>query len=228
MEQLLQSVKIGINENIFIKDPESSDLGRRILEKSKMLIHDLGFDNFTFKKLGDQIDSNESSIYRYFEGKHKLLLYLASWYWGWLEYRLVFATNSIQNPEEKLSTAIKIITKPSEESSSFSYINQEYLAKIMINEFSKSYLTKNVDLENRDGYFLVYKRLVKRLATMIQTLDADYKYPFSLSSSILEGALHQFFLMDHFPTITDCNSPEAPSKYYVDLVFRILNRKSND
>ncbi len=228
MEQLLQSVKIGINENIFIKDPESSDLGRRILEKSIMLIHDLGFDNFTFKKLGDQIDSNESSIYRYFEGKHKLLLYLASWYWGWLEYRLVFATNSIQNPEEKLSTAIKIITKPSEESSSFSYINQEYLAKIMINEFSKSYLTKNVDLENRDGYFLVYKRLVKRLATMIQTLDADYKYPFSLSSSILEGALHQFFLMDHFPTITDCNSPEAPSKYYVDLVFRILNRKSND
>lgn len=228
MEQLMQSIKIGINEKIYIKDPESSDLGRRILQQSIMLIYNLGFDSFTFKKLGEQIESNESSIYRYFEGKHKLLLYLASWYWGWLEYRLVFATNSILDPKEKLRKAIEIITKPSEESSNFSYINQDYLARIMINEFSKSYLTKEVDLENRDGYFLVYKRLVKRLAAMIQMIDPEYQYPFSLASSILEGALHQKFLMDHFPTITDCKAPDAPSHFYMDLVFRLLDKKANE
>ena len=59
---------------------------------------EIGFENFTFKKLGEQIGSNESSIYRYFESKHKLMLYLSSWYWAWIEYRLVFATNNINNP----------------------------------------------------------------------------------------------------------------------------------
>ncbi len=33
MEFLLQSVKIGINEKIYVKDPESSDLGKRIVEQ---------------------------------------------------------------------------------------------------------------------------------------------------------------------------------------------------
>ena len=89
MEQLLQSVKIAINEKLYLKDPESSELGKRIVEKSIVMINELGFDGFTFKKLGIAIKSNESSIYRYFENKHKLLLYLTSWYWGWLEYQLV-------------------------------------------------------------------------------------------------------------------------------------------
>ena len=111
MEQLLKSVKIAINENIYVKDPESSDLGKRIIEESILMINEVGFESFTFKKLGIRIKSNESSIYRYFENKHKLLLYLTSWYWGWLEYQLVFATNGIQNPGEKLEKAIEIVTK---------------------------------------------------------------------------------------------------------------------
>ena len=32
MERLLQSIKININEKIFVKDPESSNLGKRIIE----------------------------------------------------------------------------------------------------------------------------------------------------------------------------------------------------
>ena len=86
MESLFQSVRITINDKLYVKDPESSNLGKRIVEESILMINDFGFESFTFKKLGQKIGSNESSIYRYFENKHKLLLYLASWYWGWLEY----------------------------------------------------------------------------------------------------------------------------------------------
>ncbi|MBT8290820.1 MAG: TetR/AcrR family transcriptional regulator, partial [Muriicola sp.] len=95
MKRLLQTIKIEVNRKTYVKDPESSDLGKRIVEHSILMIHELGFDSFTFKKLGASIGSNESSIYRYFENKHKLLLYLTSWYWGWQEYQFVFATNSI-------------------------------------------------------------------------------------------------------------------------------------
>ncbi len=222
MEQLLKSVKIAINENIYVKDPESSDLGKRIIEESILMINEVGFESFTFKKLGIRIKSNESSIYRYFENKHKLLLYLTSWYWGWLEYQLVFATNGIQNPGEKLEKAIEIVTKTTVEDSAFSHINEILLNKIVINEYSKSYLTKEVDKENKDGYFVIYKRLVNRISEMINNFNPDYKYPSSLASTILEGSLHQNFLKDHFSSLTDCHAKEDPTHYFLHLAFSSL------
>ncbi len=222
MERLLQSVKIAINENIYVKDPESSDLGKRIIEESILLIDKMGFESFTFKKLGVRIKSNESSIYRYFENKHKLLLYLTSWYWGWLEYQLVFATNGIVDPKLKLQKAIEIVTKTTVEDSSFSHINEILLNKIVINEYSKSYLTKEVDKENKDGYFLIYKRMVNRISEMINSLNPDYRYPSSLASTILEGTLHQNFLKDHFSSLTDCHDDQDPTKYFLHLTFSSL------
>ena len=222
MDRLLQSVKININENIYVKDPESSDLGKRIIQESILMVNEMGFESFTFKKLGVKIGSNESSIYRYFENKHKLLLYLASWYWGWLEYQLVFATNGIGNPNEKLKKAIEIVTKVTEEDSSFSHINEVLLNKIVINEYSKSYLTKEVDVENKEGYFIIYKRLVTRISDMIKAINPDYKHPSSLSSTILEGSLHQYFLKDHFPSLTDCKEGNDTSTYFQNLVFSTI------
>ncbi len=227
MERLLQSIKIGINEKIYVKDPESSELGRRIVEQSIFMIHELGFDKFTFKKLGDQIGSNESSIYRYFESKHKLLVYLTSWYWGWLEYQLVFATNSIADPVLKLEKAIEILTRTTEEDTAFSHINEVILNKIVIDEFSKSYLTKEVDEENKQGYFEIYKRLAIRLTEMIAAVDKEYPYPASLASTIMEGSLYQHFLLDHFTSLTDCHEHTEPTKYFKHLVFNCLNLKTN-
>ncbi len=218
----MHSIKIGINDKIYVKDPESSDLGKRIIEQSILMIDEMGFESFTFRKLGERIKSNESSIYRYFENKHKLLLYLASWYWGWLEYKMVFATNGIANPSDKLRKAIDILTQTVEEDISFSHINEVLLNKIVINEYSKSYLTKEVDQENKDGYFVIYKRLVNRLYEMIVALDSTYPYPSSLASTILEGSLHQYFLREHFPMLTDCNETVTPTDYFMDLAFRAL------
>ena len=97
MKDLLSVLKISVPNKISIKDPETSELGKRIIENSIIIINDIGFESFTFKKLGSKIGSNESSIYRYFESKHKLLLYLSSWYWAWLEYQLVIETFSVSN-----------------------------------------------------------------------------------------------------------------------------------
>ena len=91
MQSILPNLKIQVNEKIYVKDPETSVLGRNIIKESILLIDEIGFDDFTFKKLGERIGSNESSLYRYFENKHKLLIYLSSWYWSWMEYRLILA-----------------------------------------------------------------------------------------------------------------------------------------
>ncbi len=56
-------------QNVYLKNPESSDLGLKIISNSIEMVNELGFESFTFKKLGERIESPESSIYRYFENK---------------------------------------------------------------------------------------------------------------------------------------------------------------
>lgn len=221
MNTILSNLRIQVNEKIFVKDPETSSLGKKIIQESILLLDEIGFENFTFKKLGEIIGSNESSIYRYFESKHKLMLYLSSWYWGWIEYRLVFATNNISIPIEKLKKAIIIVTEKIEDDSATAHINEAVLNKIIISEFTKTILTKEVDEENKDGVFLVYKRVINRIVEMIEAVNPDYKYAKSLASSIMEGALHQHFLKNHLKTITNCNETISPTDFYIDLVQRI-------
>jgi len=222
MINLLSNLKISVPDKIFIKDPESSKLGKRIIEHSILLIDEIGFDSFTFKKLGKQIGSNESSIYRYFDSKHKLLLYLTSWYWAWIEYKLVFATHNISDPKEKIKKEIEILARTIKEDSNFSHVNEVILNRIIINENSKSYLTKEVDVENKEGYFVVYKRLVLRLSEMILVLKPDYSYASSLASTIVESALHQHFLKEHFQSITNCNDKVSPYHFINHLTLSIL------
>ena len=222
MQQILSNITILVNDKLYVKNPETSELGKKIIEQSIILIDEMGFENFTFKKLGERIGSNESSIYRYFESKHKLMLYLSSWYWGWIEYKLVFATNNIHNPFEKLRKGIQIVTEKVEDDSTTLHINEAILNKIIIGEFTKTILTKEVDEENKEGFFLVYKRVINRMVEMITEVSPKYAFSKSLASSIVEGALHQHFLRIHLKTITNCNDTISPTDFYLNLVEQTL------
>ncbi len=223
MDKLFENVKISINSDLSIKDPESSELGKKIVGQGILLINEIGFEKFTFKKLGVEIKSNESSIYRYFENKHKFLVYLTNWYWGWKEFQLTISTYGISDPIEKLLKGIEVITQPVIQDYRFEHINEVALNNIIINESSKSYLTKNVDNENKGGYFSIYKRLVIRIADMTREVSPEYKFPLSLSSMLIDGALHQHFLKEHIGSITDCKEDITASNYFMDLVKETLN-----
>ncbi|WP_111685520.1 TetR/AcrR family transcriptional regulator [Winogradskyella tangerina] len=228
MINLLSNLKISVPDKIFIKDPESSDLGKRIIEHGILLIDEIGFDSFTFKKLGVKIGSNESSIYRYFESKHKLLLYLTSWYWAWIEYQMVFATHNVPDDKDRLFKAIEVVTRTIKEDVTYTHINEVILNRIIINEYSKSYLTKEVDSENKEGYFEVYKRLIHRLREIIKNVNPDYKFPSSLASTIVEGALHQHFLKVHFSSITDCGKAITPTEFFINLTQNALKTNTDE
>lgn len=222
MQNLFYNFKITVNEKLYVKDPETSDLGKRILQNSIFLIDEIGFEAFTFKKLGDKIQSNESSIYRYFPNKHKLLVYLSSWYWSWVEYNLVLATNNIENPIEKLSKAIKIVTQKNEDDPKTPYIDESILNKIIVAEFTKTLLTKEVDEENKEGFFSVYKRVIYRFIEMIEAVNPKYPYAKSLASTIIEGTLHQNYLKDHFKTITNLSDKNCVTEFYLDIIQKVL------
>ncbi|WP_310554775.1 TetR/AcrR family transcriptional regulator [Flavobacterium sp.] len=224
MQTILSNIKIQINPKIYVKDPETSTLGKKIIQESIQLIDELGFDNFTFKKLGERIGSNESSIYRYFENKHKLLVYLSSWYWSWIEYRLVFGTSNLDDNFEKLKKAITIVTEKIIDDEHTEHINEAVLNKIIIAEFTKTLHTKEVDDENKEGFFLIYKRVINRIIAIINEINPEYAFAKCLVSTIVEGSLHQHFLSDHLKTITDCNETVNPSDFYIDLVLKVLKK----
>lgn len=222
MNTILSNLKIQVNEKIYVKDPETSPLGKKIIQNSILLIDEIGFDNFTFKKLGEKIGSNESSIYRYFENKHKLLVYLSSWYWSRMEYKLVFATTNIQDPSEKLKKAITIVTEKVVDDVSTEHINEAILNKIIIAEFTKTLQTKEVDQENKEGFFLIYKRVINRIVGIVKEVNPDYPFAKSLVSTIVEGSLHQHFLTEHLKTITDCNETVSTTAFYLNLTENVL------
>lgn len=222
MSLILSNIKIEVNEKIYVRDPESTLLGKKIIAHSILLIDEIGFELFTFKKLGEKIGSNESSVYRYFENKHKLLVYLCSWYWSWMEHRLVLGTSDSYNPLEKLKKAIAIVTEKVEDDQSTTHINEAVLNRIMICEFTKTLLTKEVDEENKEGFFLIYKKVIHKIATMVNEVNPEYPYAKSLISTIVEGSLHQYFLKDHMKTITNCNENISPTDFYLNLIDLIF------
>lgn len=223
MNAVLSNLKIQVNEKIYVKDPETSVLGKKIITHSILLIHEIGFDNFTFKKLGEEIKSNESSIYRYFENKHKLLVYLSSWYWSWMEYKLAFGTTNILDPKEKLRKAIAIVTEKITDDNNTLYVNESILNKIIISEFTKTLHTKEIDQENKEGFFVIYKRVINRLVAIVNEVNPTYPFSKSLISTIIEGSLHQHFLMDHLKTITDCNDSVSTTDFYQNLAEKVLS-----
>lgn len=222
MQKLISNIRIAVNPKIYVKDPESSDLGRRIISESINLLDKIGFEEFTFKKLGDQIGSNESSIYRYFENKHKLLVYLCSWYWGWIEYQMAFSTANIANPTEKLKAAIKVVTRQLTDDPKTDFLNEQVLQRIVISEFFKVLQTREVDDENKEGFFLIYKGVINSLRTIIEEVNPDYPFSRSLASTVVAGSLHQQFLGAHLKTITNVGSATSATEFYTHLTLKTL------
>ncbi|QNR24077.1 TetR/AcrR family transcriptional regulator [Croceimicrobium hydrocarbonivorans] len=224
MRTLLGSLRIQIPEQLYVKDPETTDLGKRIVEHSILLINELGFECFTFRKLGAAIGSPESTIYRYFENKHKLLLYLISWYWAWLEYKVVFATANVETAEDQLCNSIRTICETVKQDQNFSHINEEVLQRIVIAESSKTFLTKEIDQENKNGYFKNYKNLIERLAGIISDLNPDFKHPRTLASTLLEANHLQKFFGEHMPSITDIATQDEDLIHFIEtMTTSILN-----
>ena len=226
MDDLLSNLKILVNEGLFQIDPSTSKLGKKIIFNSVEMIAELGFEKFTFKKLGEVIGSPEASIYRYFKNKNQLLSYLVSWYWAWMEYQLVFETKNIVSPNIRLEKSIALVLSNTTDSFSVEGIDLKKLHQIIISESIKSYLTKDVDIANKEGAFQNYKQFVERISKIIIEINPGYKYPQMLLTTIIEGAHLQVFFGEHLPRLTNRQkSASYITKFYTNLVQQSIKAK---
>lgn len=221
-------LQIRMNEALYLRNPESSALGKSIIKHSVEMIYAQGIEAFTFKKLAAEIGTTEASIYRYFENKHKLLVYLTAWYWGWLEFQISFHTNNIKEPAVKLKRVIKLLTSTVVDDKQTHHINESFLHQIVIAEGSKAYLTKQVGEDNKQQFFKPYKDLCAVIGRIISEVNPKYKYPKSLATTIVEMAHFQNFFMNNLPSLTDFGKTKEESEiitFLNDLVFSSVKKK---
>ena len=220
--------KIKMNEGLYLRNPEDTVLGRKILKHSVELIYKLGFETFTFKKLAEDINSTEAGIYRYFENKHKLLIYITAWYFGWIEFQISFQTNNINDHKVKLQKIISLLTAPIEDDKQTSYIDESLLHPVIVAEGAKAYLTKQVDQDNKLQFFKPYKDLCTLIGNVILTYNPNYKYPKSLASTIIEIAHFQNFFMHNLSSLTDFSKKDKEIEiveFLNDLVFLSIRNR---
>jgi AcrR family transcriptional regulator len=188
---------------LYLRDPQGTDLGRRLLAESVRLLDEIGFEAFTFRKLALLLGSTEASLYRYFENKHRLLVYLVSWHWAWLRFRVQFAMNNVADPRERLHRALGAVCDASVDDPATPDFDEAALYRVVVAEASKAYLTKEVDADNQVGLFQEYKRLVADLAAVVQAVNPTYPHPHALASTLMESARKQLFFAQHLPSLTD-------------------------
>jgi len=196
-------IKILLNKGLYLKDPQESKLGRNIIKHSILMIDEFGFESFNFKKLATKIESTEASIYRYFENKHLLLLFLVNWYWEWVNYLIDINIRNIEDPSRKLQIIIHSFVSASKDNPGVAYINESKLHNIVISEGMKAYHTKEVDKENSIGLFKSYKTLANEVSKVITEVNPNFKYPFALASNLFEMSNNQVYFAKHLPKLTD-------------------------
>lgn len=218
-------LKFKVNEKLYLKDPENSEIGKSILKHAIELIFEIGFEHFTFKKLAAKINSTEATIYRYFSSKYKLLTYILNWYWSYIEFISELKTSEIKIPLEKLEKILEIITHHNNSCEEVEDYNISKLHAIVISESSKSYLVKEVDQISKELVFNPLESLCRYIADIVSEAQPNFPYPVSMASTLLETAHDQHFFSEHLPNLTDNQKTEHKTYvlgYLKHITFNLI------
>ena len=155
------------------------------------------------------------------------MVYIISWYWGWLEFQIGYQTKNLTNPVSKLKNVITILATTVEDDLMTGHVDESILHQILISEGSKAFLTKQVSQDNKQEYFKPYKDLCNSVGDIILECNSKYKYPHSLASTIIEVAHLQNFFMHNLPSLTDFSKSKNEDQiiaFLNDLVFSNIEK----
>jgi AcrR family transcriptional regulator len=216
------------SEKLALRNPESTELGKKIVRQGLILMNELGYEHFTFKKLAEAIDTTEASVYRYFENKHRLLLYLLTWYWNVLEYSVLVSLKNLNDPEMKINRVIEILVNKLPEWVDAGGFDKAALHSVAVSESSKAYLIKEVDEINKEHLFKPYKDLCNTISQLFVTYNPNFPYPRSLASTVVEMSQFQPYFAEHLPSLTDINKESdienGVNDFLKRLIFNTLNQ----
>ena len=86
-------------------------------------------------------------------------------------------------------------------------------------------MVKEVAEINKNEVFKPYKDLCSKIAEVITQYNSSYKYPRSLSTTLIETSHHQQYFSVNLPRLTDIsskNNAEYTSQFIEELLFKVL------
>lgn len=219
MQKLLEHYTIHPHKALYAKDPVSSDVGKEILRESTILLAKEGLESFTFKKLAMAMSSTETTIYRYFQNKQQLVMYLSSWYWLTMEWKIVFATANIKEARERLDRVTQVLSNDLEVEQAQTLLNEELLQTIVIRDAFKVFDFASNDEELQSGYFSAYNELCERIALIIKECNKTYKYPKALASTIVDSAMRQQYFRNAIPHVSDAAQSAKSTHHFLNSIL---------
>ncbi|WP_439487337.1 TetR/AcrR family transcriptional regulator [Algoriphagus sp.] len=226
MENLLTNMKMEVHDKLYLKEPFSSELGGSIVQEGAALVRDLGMEHFTFKKLAMHIGVTEAAVYRYFENKHMLLLYLTAWYWAWMEVNFGYSTANLTDKKSRLSIALKLMVNGPIFTKNI-HLNPDDLRSIVVNESLKGYLTKTVDAEHENGVFAQIYSFGERISELIFEINPSYPYPKTLAYTVMESSLLHAFNAKHLPGMTEQSLDSGNCLvFFEELIVKAISNES--
>jgi AcrR family transcriptional regulator len=224
MDELFGSIRIKIPSPVYLKDPETSELGRQIVRMGLEKLHDIGYEQFTFKKLAECIGSPESSVYRYFENKHRLLVYLLNWYWSWQEYRVTFGISNVSDAKAQLERAIEILNTLPDSDEIHDGLSLQMLFRLAEQESSRVFLHHETPGVERAVFFEGYRRLCSRLTKLVTQIRPEYPYPKALVTTVLDAIHLQPLYARELQHITDLEQDSSlQNTFFTRLILSNLN-----
>ncbi len=218
-------LSISINPNTYLRNPEETELGRKIICHGIELMSETGYQCFNFKNLAQAMKSTEASVYRYFENKHMLLMYLTSWYWDYLDLQIMLNTKNIDDPIRKLDIMVGTIVQGIDDEYSEEYMDLKKLHIIVMEQSTKITHTKKVSECEKAGLFSNYKTLSENISQIILECDPDFKYPSALSNNILKMTLDHKYYAEHICSLTEISNCVETSELQIkEMIMYFLKR----
>jgi len=182
-----------------------------------------GFDAFTLKKLAHNLQTTESSVYRYFDNKHRLLVYHINLYWEWLnqEVHTECYQKGLQG-RKALEKAFEIMCFPQVNNWPSNGISYECMHKILTHQSVKAYFSSHVDLENKDGAHRALKSLVQCMSEWLREEAPEFDFPKSLINTLLASVMMQPFYAEHLPSLTELPAPDPTSSQTTQQTYRYV------
>jgi len=204
-------------------DPSHSRTGLKILNTAIQLIADEGYEAFHLSRLAEKAGTVESTVYRYFENKHKLLLYISGWYWAYLDFSIDYETREMKDPRQILSKAIEMMAGISLPKNSSLIGDPLIIHRIITMEFSKIYITQMAHDDNKEGYFVYFKTFVNKIGNLLADIMPGYKFPRSLAFLLVLGIYQQIHVAEKLPALSDYDHSEPLDEYISHFIKDLIS-----
>ena len=167
----------------------------------------------------------EASVYRYFENKHMLLVYLCSWYWDYLNYLIEIDTRNFSNPEKKLRIEIKTIVNSSSAQSPTDFIDQSKLHIVIAEHFFKAMFNITTSVTAKENLFANYRNLNYNLTSIVKEFNPKFKYPCAMASTIIKMSIDHSYYADQICSLTEITNCIKTKKYQIEEMINYFVQK---